>query len=85
MVSQPMMDFPFTPDGQADWVREHLKFMSNNKDIVGWFYWYPDAYPGINGGDIPPDIPSYGLFANELEIRPALQEFRVNVNESVSE
>ena len=78
-VAAPMQEFPFTPAGQAAWVREQLRFASHNPTVAGWFYWYPDAYPGLNGGDVPPNIPSFGLFASQTQVQPALLEFLANV------
>jgi hypothetical protein len=78
-VALPMQEFPFTPAGQAAWVREALRFQSNNPNVAGWFYWYPDAYPGLNGGRQPPSIPPLGLFASETVVQPAMREFGVNL------
>ena len=54
LVSQPMPDFAFTPQGQADWAREQFRFASNHPSVAGWFYFYPEFFedwpPGKRSG-----------------------------------
>ncbi len=47
VVAQPMPDFPFTPQGQSDWLAAQLGFASRHPALAGWFYFYPEFYPGI--------------------------------------
>ena len=64
---ESMREFPFTPAGQAAWVRDQLLFTSNNENIVGFFYVYAL------------DHQSCGLFQNDTQILPAMMEFRANL------
>lgn len=64
---EPMEDFPFTPTGQAAWVRDQLLFASNNDNVIGFFYLYAL------------DHPSSGLFQSANQVMPAMKEFRVNL------
>jgi arabinogalactan endo-1,4-beta-galactosidase len=73
----PMQDYPFSPEGQAKWVRELLVFLTNQDNVAGFSYWYPEYFPGMGGTDPNSgNVQSTGLFATETEIRPALREFR---------
>ena len=79
-VAEPMRDFPFTPAGQADWVREQLRFASALPGMAGWFYWNAEFF----GGWMSPTDPTYALgFASLLAADgvawPALAELRVNL------
>ena len=79
-VAEPMRDFPFTPVGQADWVREQLRFASALPAMAGWFYWNAEFF----GGWLPATDPVYALgFASLLAADgvalPALAELRVNL------
>ena len=80
LVSKPMQDFPFTQQGQADWLREQLRFASNHPSIVGWFYFYPEFYFGWAPiTDAAYVLGFSSLLASETTPRPALAEFRVNL------
>jgi arabinogalactan endo-1,4-beta-galactosidase len=72
--AQPMQDWPFSPAGQARWVREYLKFVSNQPNVSGFFYFYPDFHPGIDQS-----LGHSGLFDARDHPMPALGEFRVNL------
>ncbi len=41
-VSPPMPEYPFTEAGQAAWTRETLRFASNNSNVAGFTWFYPD-------------------------------------------
>ncbi|MCP5451217.1 MAG: glycosyl hydrolase 53 family protein [Gammaproteobacteria bacterium] len=79
-VDGPMLDFPFTPAGQADWLREQLRFASALPSMAGWFYFYPEIFSGW----LPATDPAYrlewgSLLAADGVARPALAELRVNL------
>lgn len=78
LLSAPMREFPFTAQGQADWLREQLRFATNNPNIVGWFWFYPEFFV-----DPPPPVTDEGyvlqfgsLLASTTSTQPALQQFR---------
>lgn len=73
----PMVDFPFTPAGQAAWLRETLRFAVNTPNVAGFMYFYPDWYPGRGGGD-PVVLPleTNGFFDANRSPLPALGEYR---------
>jgi len=64
----PVTEFAYTPDGQAAWLHAMLDF-AGNPNIVGWFYFYPEYYPGFMTGATSG---SYGLFETETQPEPAL-------------
>ena len=74
-AGKPDPGYPFTPEGQARWVRDFLQTASNNQAIAGAFYWYPEYYPGST---TQPALPfnSTGLFEDADHAQPALAEFR---------
>ena len=80
LVSNPMPGFPYTPEGQAAWLREQLRFASNHPSVVGWFYFYPEFQGGIADTTDPAYVLQLGsLLAPSLAPRPALAEFRANL------
>jgi arabinogalactan endo-1,4-beta-galactosidase len=76
---QPMPDYPFTPEGQSDWVHDVLRFARNSPNIKGLFYFYPDWFPGMSQDASTRHVQSYGLFATNGIPKAAMQEFRVNL------
>lgn len=72
---KPMGDFPYTPAGQAAWVRDQLLFSSNNENVVGFFYFYPEA----SSDPSTPNLQSRGLFDSDTQVQLAMKEFRVNL------
>jgi arabinogalactan endo-1,4-beta-galactosidase len=75
----PMPDYPYSPAGQTAWVRDVLAFVSNTPAITGFYYWCADWFPGISSTASELKVQSYGLFANDREIKPAMAEFRVTL------
>ncbi len=76
VLSPPMQDFPYTPAGQAAWVRRQLRFITSNENIAGFFYFYPDWFPGMTNEPSTPEQESTGLFASDTEPLPALKVFQ---------
>lgn len=80
LVSAPMPDFPFTPQGQADWLREQLRFASNHPSIVGWFWFYPEFWANITDTSDPAYVLQFGsLLASGTTLRPAAESLRANL------
>ncbi len=80
LVSKPMPDFPFTPQGQSDWLREQLRFATNHPSIVGWFYFYPEFQGGITEPTNEGFVLQFGsLLTPSLAARPGLEQFRANL------
>lgn len=75
-VGQSMPEFPYTPSGQADWTREHLRFFSNQPNVIGFFWFYPDYHMDLN---VDPALKGSSLFQTPTQAMPALAEFRVNL------
>ena len=73
----PMKGYDYSSEGQAKWVRDQLRFLSNQENVIGFFYWAPEWF-------IRPDDPescyaqAYGLFYSDKVIKPAMLEFQVN-------
>jgi len=75
-AARPMPDYPYSPDGQAAWVRDHLRYFSNNRSVKGFFYWYPDGHRGTK---TPYPAGYIGLFAPDGSPLPALREYEVDL------
>lgn len=61
--------YPLTPDGQARWLRDFLKFCKANENIAGAFYWSPEWYgEGI--------WKAFALFDIDGNAKPAWAAFR---------
>ena len=65
-ASAPMPEFPYTPQGQASWLRETLRFAATNPNVAGVNYFYPDILPVPTGP---------GLFDVDDTPLPAVAEF----------
>ncbi len=76
VLGTPMEDFPYTPAGQAAWVRRYLRFLTSNEAIAGFFYFYPDWFPGMSNDPSVFNLGSMGLFASDTEPLPALKVFQ---------
>ncbi len=74
--AQPMPEFPYSPSGQASWAREHLRFLSNQPNVLGFFWFYPDYHMNLN---VDPGLKGSSLFQTPTQPMPALAEFRVNL------
>lgn len=72
--AEPDPGYPYTPEGQAKWVRDFLDAMSRLPGICAVFYWAPDWFPGVSGGRWL-FHESSGLFLTEVKPLPALEEF----------
>jgi len=80
-ANAPMADFPITPQGQAAWTSSVLRFASNNPNVLGFNYTFPEAYPGVPGLDPPPvDIEAFSLFQNATTVQPGMLEFNQFLN-----
>jgi arabinogalactan endo-1,4-beta-galactosidase len=75
LLCEPMPGYPFTPEGQAAWLRDQLLFASNNEDVVGWFYFYFDYFPGLNPDPSMWWYRNMGLLASDTRAQPAVKEF----------
>ena len=77
ITGTPDPGYPFTPEGQADWVRDFIAFcLSNNNNIIGLFYFYPEYFPGMSHGSTI-NLESSGLFMSDTQIHPAMIEFTI--------
>jgi len=82
-VAAPMAGFPFTTEGQAVWLREHLRFTHNHPYMEGFFYFYPEWRPGAGLGDPSTrSLEAAGLFTAAGTARPALSEYLLPPGES---
>ncbi|GAH55314.1 unnamed protein product [marine sediment metagenome] len=60
--------YPFTLEGQAEWVHDLLRMAEINPHINTVFYFYPDNY-------IVEDCGAASLFINDEHPKPAIYEF----------
>ena len=75
ILAPPDPGYPYTPEGQARWIRHLLEVVSTNQAIGGVFYWYPDYFPGYSGGSgLTEDFT--GLFQDDSHAQPSMAEFR---------
>jgi len=78
--AEPDPGYPYTPEGQAKWVRDFLAAMSRFPGVFAVFYWAPDWFPGVSGGRWP-FHESSGLFLTATKPLPALEEFAKYAND----
>ncbi len=72
--SAPIADFPYSDDGQAAFVREHLRHGNNNPNMAGFLYFYGDYFVGMTS-DMLDGLQKPGLFYPDLTATPAMLEF----------
>ncbi len=65
-----MQQFPYTAQGQADWLEAHLQFLSAHPDVIGFNYFYPDYSHAI--ANAPADLLSSGLWVSKSQAEPAM-------------
>jgi len=81
IISAPMPAFPFTPAGQAAWVRQQLRFAAGRPNIAGWHYFYPDMASDVIGNSVEEmPLAATAVFVTSTTPRPALAEFRANLS-----
>lgn len=72
-----MTEFPYTPAGQAGWVREMLRFGNNNPNIAGFYFWAADYYRGSSDDPATILLPqNTGLFDSNERPQPGMVEFK---------
>lgn len=72
-----MKEFPYTPAGQAGWVREMLRFGNNNPNIAGFYFWAADYYVGASEDPATILLPqNTGLFDSKEQPQPGMSEFK---------
>src|ERR1700756_4119470 len=71
----PMPDFPYTETGQAAYVHSQLIWASNNRNIIGWTWFYPEWFPGISTGATTLQVS--GMFSDRTTLRPSAIELSV--------
>lgn len=71
-----MPEFPYTEAGQAGYVRSHLRWATNNPNVIGWTWFYPEWFPGINPPPAPALLEASGLLRDANTVRPAALEFQ---------
>lgn len=75
IIASPDPGYPFSPEGQAKWLRDFLSFSGDHNVIAGLIYWYPEYFPGYSM-DLSLSEDYTGLFLSETEPSPAMEEFR---------
>jgi arabinogalactan endo-1,4-beta-galactosidase len=74
-ANAPMPAYPITPQGQAAWIADMLRYASNDPNVIGFNYTFPDALPGVFGPNPPIDIESFSLFVSATSVEPGMLEF----------
>lgn len=72
--SPPIPGFAYTDDGQAAFVREHLRHGNNNPNMAGFLYFYGDYFVGMTD-DLLDGVQKPGLFYPDWTATPAMLEF----------
>ena len=67
--------YPFTPEGQAKWLRDFLLKAENNPNIESVFYFFPDHF-------LDQVVPQTALFLDDKHPKPAIYEFTKFQNDS---
>ncbi len=76
----PMADYPYTPEGQRAFLNDQLTWASNNDNIISWDWFYPEWYPGINGGSgEPAGLVAQGLLSDSQTLLPAAAALNFNI------
>lgn len=70
-TATPAAPYPFTPDGQAAFIRDFAVAVRNKVQAIHYFY--PDWYKGLDGA--APELEGGGLFSAAARPRPALEIF----------
>jgi hypothetical protein len=47
--------------------------------VTGFYYFYPEYFPGMSTDNSTANLQSSGLFSSEYQVQPAMNEFRVNL------
>jgi len=76
---QPMKDYSFSKAGQTAWLTDQLRYLSSNTNVAGFFYFYPEYFPGMSGDANTLNLQSSGLFSNDTQSLPAMSAFRQNL------
>jgi hypothetical protein len=71
----PDPGYPYTPIGQATWIRDFLNACFEENHIERAFYFYPEYFPGLSYGSTI-NLESSGLFVDDTHLQPAVYEFR---------
>ena len=71
----PDPGYPYTPTGQATWVKDFLAACFEENHIERAFYFYPEYFPGLSYGSAI-SLESSGLLADDTHLQPAAYEFR---------
>jgi Glycosyl hydrolase family 53 len=80
----PISDFPYSNSGQAAYVSSQLRWASNNPNIIGWTWFYPEWYPGISGNSNAPMLDVAGFFSDPQTLRPAAAALNDNLPQSLT-
>ena len=72
--SPPIEEFPYSDDGQAAFVREHLRHGNNNPNMAGFLYFYGDYFVGMTNVLLD-GLQKPGLFYPDRTATPAMLEF----------
>jgi arabinogalactan endo-1,4-beta-galactosidase len=70
-TTTPATAYPYTPDGQAAFIRDFAAAVRNK--VQKLCYFYPDWYKGFDG--TAPELEGGGLFSSAATPRPALEIF----------
>jgi arabinogalactan endo-1,4-beta-galactosidase len=72
----PMPGYPYTPEGQATWVRDMLQYARNSKYLSGFFYFGADWIPRPYHTQEIWHMDGNSLFNMDESAKPALDEFQ---------
>jgi uncharacterized protein YjdB len=61
-------DYPFTPEGQAKWVRDFLQKVESNPDIEAVFDFFPDHF-------LDTQVPKQAWFEDDSHPKPVVYEY----------
>lgn len=67
--------YPYTPEGQASWIKDFLRFCSENDKVSGSVYFYPDWYPTFSTNPMYEMLNACGLFGNDMKPGLGLKAF----------
>lgn len=76
---KPVKGYPFTPEGQAEYVANFLRYCYSDANIAGALYFYPD-YCANWGSPTPQQPVRCGLFQSNTIPMPAMKSFKTFVD-----
>ena len=77
LFNKPVEGYPFTPEGQSEYIADFLSWAHSNPNVVGAFYFYPEYYLPETQEEDSEELPFSCLFFDEENTKPAMDVFKI--------